>query len=153
MKKLIFIILISFLAVSCANPDYYENKKIVIRKKPRVILKLTLDAGANFDFDKATLKNKDIPRLDAFIQQIKNLKGELIIVGHTDTNGSYAYNDKLSLKRAMAVRNYMAKQLDFNNYEMKVIGKGEREPIYKHEKSIPEMAANRRVEITFVEAE
>jgi OOP family OmpA-OmpF porin len=151
MKKIIFIFLISLLVVSCTKPNYREEKKIVIRKKPKLILKLTLNVGANFDFDKAILKNKDIPKLNEFIEQIKNLHGTLTIVGHTDTNGSYAYNDKLSFKRAMAIRNYMAKKLDFNNYETKITGMGEREPIYKPEKSIPEMAANRRVEITFVE--
>jgi outer membrane protein OmpA-like peptidoglycan-associated protein len=57
------------------------------------------------------------------------------------------------MRRASAIRNYMAKRLDFNNYDLKVSGKGEREPIYKPEKSISEMAANRRVEITFIEAE
>ncbi len=152
MKKL-FLLVVMLIFVSCAEPDYMENKKIVIRKIPRVVLKLTLGAGANFDFDKSVLKHKDIPKLNDFIDQIKDLKGTIIIVGHTDTNGSYAYNDRLSMSRASAIRNYMAKRLDFNNYDLKDSGKGEREPIYKPEKSIPEMAANRRVEITFIEAE
>jgi len=153
MKKLfLLIILLSF--ISCVKePDYSVNKKIVIRKIPRKVIKLTLDAGANFDFDKSVLLHKDIPKLDEFIEQIKELKGTLILVGHTDTNGSYEYNDKLSMRRAYAVRNYMIKRLDLNNYELEVSGMGEREPIYKPEKSIPEMAANRRVEITFIEAE
>ena len=152
MKK-VFLLLLTLVLISCAEPNYREDKKIVIRKIPKVILKLTLGAGANFDFDKSVLLKKDIPQLDAFIDQIKDLKGTLTIIGHTDTNGSYEYNDKLSLRRANAIKEYMGKSLDLNNYKVEVIGKGEREPIYKPEKNIPEMAANRRVEITFVEAE
>lgn len=150
MKKLFLLVMVLTL-ISCAEPNYREDKKIVIRKVPRVILKLTLSAGANFDFDKSVLLNKDIPKLNEFIDQIKELEGTLIIIGHTDTNGSYEYNDKLSMRRARAIENYMEERLDFDKYQLEVVGKGEREPIYKPEKSIPEMAANRRVEITFIE--
>jgi OmpA-OmpF porin, OOP family len=67
--------------------------------------KVTLLADALFDFDKATLKPEGIAKLTSLTEKLKGLNLEVIIVvGFTDSIGTLAYNKKLSLRRAEAVK-------------------------------------------------
>ena len=65
---------------------------------------------------------KDINNIRLYILNNKNKK--FIIIGHTDTKGSKEYNDKLSLKRAWAVRDLMI-NLGVEINQIKIIAKGE----------------------------
>ncbi len=72
--------------------------------------KFTFASDAMFDFDKAILKAEGKSNLDKLIADLKdpNMKLEIIVViGRTDSFGSDSYNNKLSLARAKAVRNYI----------------------------------------------
>jgi OmpA-OmpF porin, OOP family len=72
--------------------------------------KFTFAADALFDFDKATLKDEGRAKLDELIANLKDpsMKLEVVVaVGHTDSFGKDAYNDKLSAARAQAVRSYI----------------------------------------------
>ncbi len=72
--------------------------------------KITLDAKALFDFDKAVLKPEGKTAIDSqVVTKLSQLqKLEVVLVsGHTDRLGSEAYNQKLSLARADAVRDYL----------------------------------------------
>ncbi len=106
------------MLISCTAPNYRERKKIVIRPIRREkgnekrIVKLTLGESANFAFDKYKVREEDKRKLDEFIGAIDGFKGTLTIIGHTDTKGSYEYNEGLSLRRARAVRDYIATRLD-----------------------------------------
>jgi len=72
--------------------------------------KVTLLADALFDFDKSTLKPEGIQKLDGLVQKLKDVTVEVIIVvGFTDSVGTLAYNKKLSLRRAEAVKAYLVK--------------------------------------------
>ena len=72
--------------------------------------KVTLLADALFDFDKSTLKPEGIQKLDGLVQKLKGVTVEVIIVvGFTDSVGTLAYNKKLSLRRAEAVKAYLVK--------------------------------------------
>jgi OmpA-OmpF porin, OOP family len=72
--------------------------------------KVTLLADALFDFDKSTLKPEGIQKLNGLVQKLKGVTVEVIIVvGFTDSIGSLAYNKKLSLRRAEAVKAYLVK--------------------------------------------
>jgi outer membrane protein OmpA-like peptidoglycan-associated protein len=95
------------------------------------------------------LLDEELPELDKFIEEIKKYKGTITLVGHTDTRGSYAYNDKLSLRRANAVRDYMKERMDLSKYEVVIKGMGERKPLYFPEHNSYERAQNRRTEISF----
>ncbi|HUO43902.1 MAG TPA: OmpA family protein [Burkholderiales bacterium] len=71
--------------------------------------KLTLSADALFDFDKATLKPEGRSKLDAFASSLDGASYDTIsVVGYTDRLGSDTYNKKLSVKRANAVKDYLA---------------------------------------------
>src|SRR6185436_2698622 len=74
------------------------------------VQKITLASKALFDFDKAVLKPEGKAALDSeVIDKLKDVsKLELVLVtGHTDRIGSQAYNQKLSERRANAVRDYL----------------------------------------------
>ena len=111
--------------------------------------KVTYAADAFFDFDKAVLKPEGKAKLDDLTTKIRGITLEVIIaVGHTDSVGSDAYNQKLSLRRAEAVKAYMvSKGIEANRVYTE--GKGEKQPVADN-KTKEGRAKNRRVEIEVV---
>lgn len=93
--------------------------------------KINLYAEALFDFDKSALKPEGKATLDDFAQTLRGAKYEVILViGHTDRIGSAAYNQKLSERRAKAVKAYLVRKgIEANRIHAE--GKGETEPITK----------------------
>jgi len=91
--------------------------------------KVTLAADALFDFDKATLRNEGKAKLDKLVGDMKAIKLEVIIaVGHADRLGKDAYNQKLSERRAAAVKDYLvSKGVEANRVYAE--GKGEKQPV------------------------
>lgn len=116
---------------------------------PAVAEKVTYAADAFFDFDKAVLKAEGKAKLDDLVGKIKGINLEVIIaVGHTDSVGSDAYNQKLSVKRAEAVKAYLVtKGIEKNRVYTE--GKGEKQPVADN-KTAEGRAKNRRVEIEVV---
>ena len=95
------------------------------------------------------LKPEGKAKLDDLTSKIKGVTLEVIIaVGHTDSVGSDAYNQKLSLRRAEAVKAYMvSKGIEANRVYTE--GKGEKQPVADN-KTAEGRAKNRRVEIEVV---
>ena len=70
--------------------------------------KVTFAADVLFDFDKAVLKPEGKSKLDDLANKLKGVNLEVVIaIGHTDPIGSDAYNQKLSVRRAEAVKAYL----------------------------------------------
>lgn len=111
--------------------------------------KVSFAADAFFDFDKATLKPEGKAKLDDLSEKVKGLTLEVVIaVGHTDSKGSDAYNQKLSVKRAEAVKAYLTgKGIEASRVYTE--GKGEAQPVADN-KTEAGRAKNRRVEIEVV---
>lgn len=111
--------------------------------------KVTFAADAFFDFDKAVLKADGKAKLDDLASKLGDLNLEVIIaVGHTDSIGSDAYNQKLSIRRAEAVKSYLVgKGVDAKRVYTE--GKGEKQPVATN-KTAAGRAQNRRVEIEVV---
>jgi OOP family OmpA-OmpF porin len=116
---------------------------------PPAATKVTYAADAFFDFDKAVLKPEGRAKLDDLVGKIKGINLEVIIaVGHTDAVGTDAYNQKLSVRRAEAVKGYLvSKGIEKNRVYTE--GKGEKQPVADN-KTAEGRAKNRRVEIEVV---
>ena len=114
-----------------------------------VATKVTFAADAFFDFNKAVLKPEAKAKLDDLTGKLKDISLEVIIaVGHTDAIGGDAYNQKLSVKRAEAVKAYLvSKGIEPNRIYTE--GKGKKQPVADN-KTAEGRAKNRRVEIEVV---
>lgn len=111
--------------------------------------KVTFAADALFDFDKAVLKPEGKAKIDDLASKLQSIDVEVIIAnGHTDSVGTDAYNQKLSERRANAVKAYMvSKGIDAKRIFTE--GKGEKQPVADN-KTAAGRAKNRRVEIEVV---
>ena len=116
---------------------------------PAAATKVTYAADAFFDFDKSALKKEGKAKLDDLVGKVKGINLEVIIaVGHTDSVGSDAYNQKLSVRRAESVKAYLvSKGIEKNRVYTE--GKGEKQPVADN-KTKEGRAKNRRVEIEVV---
>ena len=109
-----------------------------------------------FDFDKATIKPEGKKRLDEAVARFSGKKLEkVVITGHTDRLGSAKYNEKLSQKRADAVKDYLAAK-GVDKTKISAVGKGSTMPRTKADecpgnkktkKLVACLAPDRRVEI------
>ncbi|MBX9835500.1 MAG: OmpA family protein [Burkholderiaceae bacterium] len=116
---------------------------------PAMATKVTYAADAFFDFDKSVLKPEGKSKLNDLVSKIKGVNLEVVIaVGHTDSVGSDAYNQKLSMRRSESVKAYLvSKGIEKNRVYTE--GKGEKQPVASN-KTKEGRAKNRRVEIEVV---
>jgi OOP family OmpA-OmpF porin len=117
--------------------------------QPPAATKVTYAADAFFDFDKSVLKPEGRAKLDDLVSKVKDINLEVIIaVGHTDSVGSDAYNQRLSVRRSEAVKAYLvSKGIEKNRVYTE--GKGEKQPVADN-RTAEGRAKNRRVEIEVV---
>ena len=110
---------------------------------------MTYAADAFFDFDKAVLKPEGKAKLDDLAGKVKDINLEVVIaVGHTDSTGAASYNQKLSVRRAEAVKAYLvSKGIESNRIYTE--GKGLTQPVADN-KTREGRAKNRRVEVEVV---
>jgi OOP family OmpA-OmpF porin len=118
-------------------------------KPAPVAEKVTLAADVLFDFDKAVLKNEGKSKLDDLAAKVKAINLEVVIaIGHTDSVGADAYNQKLSVRRAESVKSYLvSKGVEPNRIYTE--GKGEKQPVASN-KTADGRQKNRRVEIEVI---
>ena len=99
MKKILVVLFAIFVLAACASKQTPEKKcypKVVILK------------GVNFDINKSVLKQESYPILEENLTILKSRpKMTVTIVGHTDSDGNDAYNQKLSEARATSVMQYL----------------------------------------------
>ena len=111
--------------------------------------KVTLAADVLFDFDKSVLKPEGKAKLDDLAGKVQAINLEVVIaIGHTDSIGSDAYNQKLSVRRAESVKAYLvSKGVEPNRIYTE--GKGEKQPVASN-KTKEGRQKNRRVEIEVI---
>jgi outer membrane protein, adhesin transport system len=125
------------------------NPAIVVRS-PAPPARINLSADALFDFDQYVLKEEGRRALDDLYDRIRSVDIDLVlIVGHTDSVGSEPYNDRLSLRRANSVRNYLVGR-GADPARIRTEGRGETQPIADNATE-EGRARNRRVEVQITE--
>ena len=109
---------------------------------------VVIQADALFDFDKSVLRPDGKKNIDDAVAKLKGVDLELVIAtGHTDSVGSDAYNQKLSERRAAAVKEYLVSK-GIPASKITTIGKGESQPVATN-KTAEGRQKNRRVDIEF----
>jgi outer membrane protein OmpA-like peptidoglycan-associated protein len=109
-------------------------------------IQVTFASGLLFDFDSDAIKTTaadNLRNLAASLEKYPNT--ELLIVGHTDSQGSDDYNMTLSERRATSTANYLASQ-GVERTRLRTQGRGETEPVTDNSSEV-EQARNRRVEV------
>jgi OOP family OmpA-OmpF porin len=121
-----------------------EEKVIILASEPKVEEKVVTAVSEtkaeekviilafediHFDFDKSTLKPEAQTILKRNIQLLKeNPKAQIRIAGYTSASGTEAYNQKLSERRANAVKAYLVKEGVIASDRLSIIGYGETRP-------------------------
>jgi outer membrane protein OmpA-like peptidoglycan-associated protein len=116
-----------------APPPPPVKKKIVLR-------------SVHFDFDKSGIRPDAVPVLDEAVQLLKEDPAVPVLVqGHTDSVGSDAYNVKLSVRRADAVKEYLVSH-GIATSRLRAEGLGESQPVASND-TAEGRQQNRRVEL------
>ena len=109
-------------------------------------VKVTYLANTLFDFDRSTIKPAGKQALDQLVAKLKTMTVEIAIaVGHTDSVGTDAYNLRLGMRRAEAVKQYLVSQ-GLEAVRIYSDTKGETQPVATNKTSAGR-AENRRVVI------
>ena len=131
------------VAPAAAQPPVEPAKPVPTSEKT------TFSAEAVFAFDSAVLRPAGKAALDDLLGKVQGMDTDVMItVGHTDSIGSNAYNEKLSLRRAASVKAYLvSKGIDASRVYTE--GKGETQPVADN-KTAEGRAKNRRVTVEVV---
>lgn len=113
-------------------------------------LKLDIPSDISFDVGRSAIKPNFAPVLDKFATSLQQHQATTVsIVGHTDSSGTDAINNPLSVERAASSRDYLiARGVAFNR--IAIDGRGSREPVANNA-TAQGRSANRRVEIYVAE--
>jgi outer membrane protein OmpA-like peptidoglycan-associated protein len=109
-------------------------------------IQVTFASGLLFDFDSDIVKGSAGANLTTLAKSLDQYpKSNLLIVGHTDSVGTHAYNEDLSRRRAQSAANYLVQQ-GVARSRLQTMGLGETEPVDMGNVESA-MARNRRVEV------
>ena len=113
---------------------------------------VTFESGVLYPFDSDQILPAGRENLRQLANSLRNYpETEVLIVGHTDSQGSDDYNMRLSYRRAEAARAYLASQ-GVTSARIRVEGRGETEPVADNSTESGR-AQNRRVEIAIFASE
>lgn len=119
---------------------------VAVTQTPDNQLKLNIPSDVSFDTGRADIKPMLRPILDQFAGGLSNQPNtEVRIIGHTDSTGSDAINNPLSLQRAQSTKNYLAAR-GVDPSRIMIAGRGEHEPVADNTTESGR-SKNRRVEI------
>lgn len=107
----------------------------------------SVDLEIYFDYNSAAITSKAKPTLSSLgtALRAKELKGQsFLLAGHTDAKGGGGYNQNLSERRALAVKNYLMENFNVSDFELVSIGYGEDQLKVPDQ---PNAALNRRVQV------
>jgi outer membrane protein OmpA-like peptidoglycan-associated protein len=112
-------------------------------------IKITFDSGILFDVNKADLQSaaqENLTQLSAILKKYEDTN--ILIEGHTDSDGSDEHNMQLSERRASSVSSYLGGH-EVSTARMSIVGYGEAQPLAENT-TMEGKQANRRVEIAIM---
>lgn len=116
-----------------ATPEY-----VAVEEPDQVNIRIS------FDFDSAALREDQKPKLSTLCQVMQSVDVQLFqIIGHTDSSGTAAYNEHLSLLRAQEVKRFLVGDCGIAETRLNAVGVGESHPF---DAADPRSDENRRVE-------
>ena len=123
---------------------------VAVTQTPDNQLKVNIPSDVSFDTNSAVIKPNMRPVLDQFASGVANQPNtEIRVIGHTDSTGTDAINNPLSVQRAQSVRDYLAAR-GVNPQQMAISGAGDRQPVADNS-TVQGRAENRRVEMFLAE--
>jgi outer membrane protein OmpA-like peptidoglycan-associated protein len=115
--------------VILASEPQAEERLIAVAAEPTEKVVVLAFEDIHFDFDKATLKPEAQTILKRNIEVLKdNPRVQVRIAGYASASGTDAYNQKLSERRANAVKGYLIKEGLISSDRLSMIGYGEKSP-------------------------
>jgi OOP family OmpA-OmpF porin len=112
-------------------------------------VKVTFETDTFFAFDKSVLQPAGKAKLEDLVSKLQGTDIEVIVAtGHTDSTGTDDYNQKLSMRRANAVKAFLVSK-GLPAERVFTEGKGEKQPVASN-KTAEGRAKNRRVEVEVV---
>ena len=115
-------------------------------------IQVTFESGLMFDFDSDRIKPEAATNLRNLASSLdKYPKSDLLIVGHTDSQGSDSYNMDLSQRRAQATADFLVNN-GVARSRLRTTGRGESEPIADNSSATGQQQ-NRRVEVAIYASE
>jgi outer membrane protein OmpA-like peptidoglycan-associated protein len=139
--------------------DYMDTQEAELRKQLRGSgvsverdgnnINLIMPGNITFSSSKANIEQNFYSVLDSVVLVLKEFDKTLIVVaGHTDSSGSDALNQRLSVQRAQSVSGYLSTAGILND-RIESIGFGEKQPVANNNTDAGK-ELNRRVEITLL---
>jgi Outer membrane protein and related peptidoglycan-associated (lipo)proteins len=115
-------------------------------------IKVTFDSGLLFDFDSSTLRDEARQNLTEFAESMEEFEEtKILVVGHTDAQGSEEYNQKLSDRRAESATSHLVDR-GVAPSRLTSVGRGETEPVASNDTEEGRQQ-NRRVEVPIYASE
>jgi len=138
-------------AVDIVQPKAREQKMVTVKAEE---MAGRISAGGSvalygiyFDFNKADLKPESSPTLEQIARLLKqNPRMKLLVVGHTDNVGDFAFNRDLSQRRAAAVTAELASRFGADRKRLTPVGVASACPVASN-RTEEGRAKNRRVEL------
>ncbi len=115
---------LTFPTAALSFPSHLE------RTETPTTIEIVLPADLLFDFDKADIRSEAVPTMHEIAGILRDsARGPVAIVGFTDALGADAYNQKLSERRAMAVKAWLVAREGLPNSRFSTAGLGARNPV------------------------
>ena len=106
---------------------------------------VTIDLNLEFDTDSSALRPEHYSEIGRVVQFLREYPtANAVIEGHTDSDGSEAYNQALSERRAESVRRYLVAEAGIAAQRLSAVGYGETRPVASNETAAGKQE-NRRV--------
>jgi outer membrane protein OmpA-like peptidoglycan-associated protein len=132
--------------VKASVQDLAAAKRGLDAQESDVEVRIALPSDVLFDVDKADIRRDAAQALAHLGTVIRAYQGPVRLIGHTDSDGSDAHNQDLSIRRAASVQRWLVERERIDAQRLTTEGKGESQPVAPNDTPANKQR-NRRVEV------